>query len=47
MSINNDVLKMIKVIKFQSSLITAYYKIHFCLLLQPFCASEVSVRQII
>ena len=41
--IANDVLKMREVIKFQSSGIVIYYKIHFRVLLQSFCAGEVSV----
>ena len=41
--IANDVLKMRKVIEFQSSRIANYYKIHFRVLLQPICAGEVSV----
>ena len=41
--IANEVLKMRKVIEFQCSWIVVYYKIHFCILLQPDCAGEVSV----
>ena len=41
--IANDVLKMRKVIDFQNWWIVVYYKIHFCVLLQPVCAGEVSV----
>ena len=41
--IANDVFKMRKVIEFQSSWIVIYYKIHFCVLLQPIHACEVPV----
>ena len=34
---------MRKVIDFQNWWIVVYYKIHFCVLLQPVCAGEVSV----
>ena len=39
--IAKDILIMREVIEFQSSLIAIYYKIHFCVLLQPMCAGEV------
>ena len=39
--IANDVLKMRRVIAFQSSWIAVYYKIHWGVLLQPTCAGEV------
>ena len=41
--IANDALKKRKFVEFQSSWIAVYYKIHFCVLLQPICAGEVSV----
>ena len=42
--IANDVLEMGKVIaEFKSSWTVLCYKIHFCVLLQPTCAGEVSV----
>ena len=41
--IANDVLKMRRVIEFQSLGIVVYYKINFGVLLQPICAGEVSV----
>ena len=41
--IANDFLKMRKVMEFQSSLIVVYYKIHFCVLLQPICTGQASV----
>ena len=48
--IANDILKMGKVIEFQSSGIVIFYKIHLHVLLQPICAGEVSCnsyRQVI
>ena len=39
----NDILKMGKVIGFQSSWIAIYYKIHLRVLSQPICADEVTV----
>ena len=41
--IANDVMKMRKVIEFQSSWIVVYYKIHFRVLLQLICPVEGSV----
>ena len=41
--IAHDVLKMIKVIKFQGSWIAIYYKIHVSVKLASFCAGELSV----
>ena len=41
--IANDVLKKRKFIKFQSSWIVVYYKIHFRVFLQAICTGEVSV----
>ena len=46
-AIAKDLLKMRKVIKFQSSWIAINYKIHFRVLLQPICAGDVSVVIII
>ena len=40
--IANDVLKMRKVIELTNLWIVIYCKIHFCVLLQPICAGEVS-----
>ena len=45
--IATDVLKMRKVIKFQSSWIAIYYKIRFGVLLQLTCAGEISVIAVI
>ena len=41
--IASDILKMRKVIEFQSSAFVVYYKIHFRVLLQHICAGKVSV----
>ena len=46
--IANDILKVGKLIEFQSLRAVVYYKIHFRVLLhQPICAGEVSIAIVI